>query len=66
MIKIKNSLYRKSNKSQDPEHQRIYKKLRNKLNGMLAKAEKEHYSKLMEEHKNNLKKIMEYYQRSNQ
>ena len=55
-IKIKNGLYRKSNKSQDPEHFRIYRKFRNKLNGMLTKAEKEHYSKLMEEHKNNLRK----------
>ena len=54
-IKIKNRLYRKSNRSQDPEYFKIYKKFRNKLNGMLTKAEKEHYSKLREEHKNNLK-----------
>ena len=55
-IKIKNNLYRKSNRSHDPKHTQIYKRFRNKLNGMLTKAEKEHYSKLMEEHKNNLKK----------
>ena len=41
-IKIKNNLYKKSNKSQDPEHKRVYEKFRNKLYGMLTKAEKDH------------------------
>ena len=55
-IKIKNRLYRKSKKTKDPNHELIYKRFRNKLNGLLAKAERNHYSKLMEQHKNNLKK----------
>ena len=41
-IKIKNRLYRKSKKTRNPEHEAIYKKLRNKLNGIMAKAERDH------------------------
>ena len=55
-IKIKNNLYRKQKKSENPEHELIYKRFRNKLNSMLIKAERKHYSKLMEENKNNMKK----------
>ena len=55
-ITIKNRLFRRARKSQNREDENIYKKFRNKLNGMLDKAEKSHYSKLMEEHKSNLKK----------
>ena len=55
-IKIKNQLYRKQRKSNNDEHELIYKRFRNKLNGMLIKAERNHYSKLIEENKNNMKK----------
>ena len=55
-IKIKNSLYRRYIKSKDPDLWSIYTRFRNKINGLLVKAEKEHYSFLMEKHKNNLKK----------
>ena len=55
-IKIKNRLYRKQRKSNNDEHELIYKRFRNKLNGMLIKAERNHYSKLIEENKNNMKK----------
>ena len=55
-IKIKNSLYRRYIKSKLPENWSIYSRFRNKLNGQMTKAEKEHYSKQMEKHKNNLKK----------
>ena len=49
-------MYRKQKKSNDPEHEVIYKRFRNKLNSIIAKAERDHYSKLFEEHKGNLKK----------
>ena len=55
-IKIKNNLFRKHKKSNDPQIESIYKRFRNKLNGMLARAERNHYSNLLEENKNNMKK----------
>ena len=55
-IKIKNNLYKRYHKFKNDELWCIYIRFRNKLNGLMAKAEKDHFSKLMEEHKNNLKK----------
>ena len=54
-IKIKNNLYKRYLKTKNPELWPIYTRFRNKLNGMMEKAEKIYYSKLMEDHKNNLK-----------
>ena len=50
-IKIKNNLYRRYHKFKNPELWTIYTRFRNKLNGLMAKAEKEHYSKLMDDYK---------------
>ena len=55
-IKIKNRLYRRQKRTGNPEHESNYKIYRNKLNSILKDAEKSHYEKLLNEHKNNLKK----------
>ena len=55
-IKIKNKLYRKQKVSGKPEHESLYKQFRNKLNKLLADAEREHYEKLLQENHHNLKK----------
>ena len=54
-IKTKNRLFRHQKKTKNPEHEMIYKKYRNRLNGMLHRAEKEHYANLLKEHQGNLK-----------
>ena len=55
-IKIKNRLYRRYSRSKCPEHLLIYQKFRNKLQGNMLRAEKEHYEKILEENQGNLKK----------
>ena len=55
-IRIKNQLYRQYKRTDDANIHIIYKRFRNKLNGLLFKAEKEHYSKVLNENKNNIKK----------
>ena len=55
-IKIKNKLYHKHRKTGLQEHERLYKQYRNKLNGLLFLAEKDHYQKLLSDYKDNLKK----------
>ena len=55
-IKVKNKLYQKSKKSMDPEHEKTYKKYRNKLNKIIGEAERAHYQKLINDNKDNLKK----------
>ena len=55
-IKIKNRLYRRHLKTNIPEHLDLYKKFKNKLQGILYKSEKEYYEKLLKENENNLKK----------
>ena len=66
MIKIRNSLYRKLKKSFDPDLEKVYKRFRSKLNGLLAKAQRDHYSRLLEMNKNNMKKKLVYIKRSDQ
>ena len=55
-IKTKNKLYVKSIKSPSLTNLKIYKTYRNKLNSLLRKAEREHYDKLLTQHKSNLSK----------
>ena len=55
-IKIKNKLFRKSKISNKPEDENIYKRFRNKLNKLLADAERDHYEKIINENQQNLKK----------
>ena len=55
-IKIKNRLYRRYKKTNNSDHEVLYKRFKNKLNGNLIKAEKEHYEKLFNANQNNLKK----------
>ena len=55
-IKIKNRLYRRYLRSDNPEHHVIYKRFRNVLNYKLLLAERAHYDKLLNENKDNLKK----------
>ena len=54
-IKYKNKLYYRQKKSNNPELTEIYKKYKNRLNGLLLQAEKSHYDKLFKENQNNLK-----------
>ena len=54
-IKKKNRLFRRYKKSKNPEHEQIYKSFRNKLNGLLHNAEKDHYDQLLKKNQNNLK-----------
>ena len=55
-IKTKNKMYHKHRKSGNKKHECLYKQYRNRLNGLLFIAEKEHYEKLLNDYKNNLKK----------
>ena len=55
-IKTKNRLYRRQKITKNHEHEKLYKSYRNKLNNLLLNAEKEHYEKLMDQYKYNLKK----------
>ena len=55
-IKIKNKLYKRSRKSGNPEDEKLYKTFRNRLNSNLVRTEREHYQKLLEDNKHNLKK----------
>ena len=55
-IKIKNRLYRRYLRSDNPEHHMIYKRFRNVLHNKLHIAEKAHYDKLINDNKHNLKK----------
>ena len=55
-IKNKNKLFRRCKKTKYTQHELEYKRYRNKLHGLLLKAEKDHYDKLLEDNKNNLKK----------
>ena len=52
-IKIKNRLYRRYTKSQNPELLELYQKFKNKLQGNMLKAEKDHYEKLLKENQDN-------------
>lgn len=55
-IKKKNKMYRNFIKTKNPNLEISYKKYRNKLNGLLFNAEKDHYDKLISENKDNMKK----------
>ena len=55
-IKIKNRLYRRYLRSDNLEHHIIYKRFRNVLHNKLHLAEKDHYDKLINDNKHNLKK----------
>ena len=55
-IKLKNKLYVKQKRSCDPDLKHKYKAYRNRLNYLLKKAERDHYEKLFQENKGNLKK----------
>ena len=55
-IKTKNKLYRRYKNTRNPEHELQYKQYRNKLNKLLFEAEKDHYEKLLNENRNNLRK----------
>ena len=52
----KNKLYFRKQKTHNPEHERIYKKYRNKLNKLIHLAEQHYYEARLEENKNNLKR----------
>ena len=55
-IRIKNKLFKMWKRSGNSDLESLYKRFRNKLNRSLKAAEKEHYAKLFEENKKNLKK----------
>ena len=54
-IKVKNKLFKRKNKSGNPEHDSDYRKYRNCLNSLLHKAERDHYGSLLEQNKSNMK-----------
>ena len=51
----KTKLYHKSLKYKTAYNEIMYKTYRNKLNHVLVKAEKDHYAKLLEANKRNMK-----------
>ena len=55
-IKHKNKLYYKSLKYKTPYNELKHKCYRNKLAHIIAKAEKDHYEKLLDANKSNMKK----------
>ena len=55
-IKTKNKIYRRYQNTRNPEHELQSKQYRNKLNKLLFEAEKDHYEKLLNENRNNLRK----------
>ena len=55
-IKTKNKLYRRQKITKNHELEKLYKSYKNKLNNLLLNAEKEHYEKLMDQYKYNLKR----------
>ena len=55
-IKIKNKMYKRQKRSQNPEHETQYKSYKNKLNRLLNKAERDHYQNLLQNNQNNMKK----------
>ena len=58
-IKIKNKLFCEYRHHRTKIGEMHYKKYKNKLTGILHKAEKDHYDKLFEANKNNMKKTWE-------
>jgi len=54
-IKKKNKLYKRKNKSKNPEHEAYYKKYRNCLNKTLHATEREYLDKLLKDNQSNLK-----------
>ena len=54
LISVKNRLYRQSVQTKDDEIRSIYKKLRNKVNKLLLKEEKDYYDKILNENKDNI------------
>ena len=55
-IKHKNKLYRKFLRNPSEYNKITHKRMRNTLNRILRKAERDHYAALLLEHRNNLKK----------
>ena len=55
-IAKKNKFYYKQKRTDDPSDIRTYKRYKNMLTKILKSAERKHYSNLLEEHKNDLKK----------
>ena len=55
-IKVKNKLYKKYQKINAVAHEIEYKTYRNKLNHILKCAERKHYSDLLNDNKNNVKR----------
>ena len=54
-IKKKNKLFKRKNKSKDPDHEAYYKKYRNCLNKTLHDKEREYLDKLFKDNQSNLK-----------
>ena len=52
----KNKLFFRDRKRPTPENLNVYKSYRNKLNAILRYLDKEHYKKLLELNKNNIRK----------
>ena len=59
-IRTKNKLYKKYMKCKTVANEKTYKRYRNKLNIILKCAEKQHFTDLLNSHKDNIKKIMAY------
>jgi len=55
-IKVKNRMYVRSLKCPTLTNVKLYREYRNKLHGILRRAEREHYDKLLVTNKNNLSK----------
>lgn len=55
LIRIKNKLYHRKQKSKIPDHEQLYKQFRNKVNKMIISAERQHYDQLLKENQYNLK-----------
>ena len=51
-------MFKKLKKKEDPDLRSIYKKFRNKLKGMISRAEKAYYERKFKENTNNIKKLM--------
>ena len=54
-IKRKNQMFKRKNKTKNPEQEVEYKKYRNRLNKIIHDAEREYYNKLFQENQSNLK-----------
>ena len=60
-IKVKNKLYKKYQKINAVAHEIEYKTYGNKLNHILTCAERKHYSDLLNDNKNNVKRTWQIF-----